>query len=434
MKKNMAKKVRKSIAAFTMIACLATNVSTYLPYVEAAAVTEDENSPDAAGNSAAEEEVMQNLRDDLGEKSVSDGSAPENNVSEDAVNDYVTAEDIVLETEEDGTIITLIGPADSFEAGREYELQAEAIEEDSGKGKEIKAAVDEAAEAEKLVAEKCRAFDIRLFSEGEEVQPLGPVAVNFSSSDIEKSVADKDTDVSVFYIVEKNNQFQAENMEATAEKNGTVTMETTHFTIYVVVDMEQQSGHIKVSLEHWGAGIRTISANGTTDPFHVKYDSEKDGEGRQYGLYTHDDVYDRHTQQIIQQDYTGEIYSPDTIELENGLNGSGTTPNFTIESLSKIIQSMSNVNVDKRKYAPYEIWVSTDLSNKGKERDAWKEGSYTIYHVSVGANGDIKADSYVPETGGTAVTLTEPSEITLTKDCLIRFWYKETDAGELNFV
>ena len=480
MKGDIAKKAKKLIAAFTMIACLAANESAYIPYVEASGAADTENNLNTAGNSVVEKGITQNSNDNLrecvedsfvdegeeypsaevsgdsgsqnmsgdeqnhsdfaastkmdgdGDAGVSNNSVLEEGVSEDSVSNYGTEQDIVLETEEEGTIITLTGPAGSFESGRVYELRAEAIKEPSAKGREIKEAVDGAAQAEDLVAEKCRAFDIRLFSEGEEVQPLGPVSVNFSSSDIKKSVTDENTDVNVFYIDEKTNHLQAENMGAETEKNGTVTMETTHFTIYVVVDMGQQGGHIKVLLEHWGTGIKTISANGTTDPFYVKYDPEKDSQGRQYGLYTHDDVYDRHTQQIIQQDYTGEIYSPDTMELEDGLNGSETTPNFTIESLSKIIQGMSNVSVDKRKYTPYEIWISTDLSNKGKERDDWKEGSYRIYNVSVGADGDIKADSYIPETGGTAENFADPSAVTLTKDCLIRFWYKETDAGEMD--
>lgn len=364
---------------------------------------------------------------------VSGNSTSENSVSGNGVSGNAVSENniITLETEADGTTITLSGPTESFDPDKEYELDAKVIEEDSKEGKQIKKAIDKALEKEEGEAEKYRAFDIKLMSDGEEVQPLGAVSVNFISKDIKKSVADEKTEVSVFHVDDKAKK--AEDMEAETTEEGTVTMETTHFSIYVVIDKGSMGGAIQVELEHWGENIKTISANGTTDPFHLKldWDSEDNNQPttdveKRYGLYTKDEVYDRHTQTIVSQNYTGELYRPDFIKLENELQ------NYSIQDLSKVFLGMDGVKekVDARKYQIEKIWISSDLDNKGE--DAWEEDTYEEYYVrttnSVSENGETVWDLIAQDVSGN--DLENPTRITLRKDSVIRFWYKETDATD----
>ncbi len=360
---------------------------------------EETVSGDAVSENTAPEDIVSG--DSVSGDEVSENSVSENTVSENQ---------ITLETEADGTTITLSGPESSFEKDREYELQAKAIKENSKEGKQIQKAIDKAMEKEEGEAEKYRAFDIRLMSGGEEVQPQGSVSVNFVSRDIQKSVADENTEVSVFHVDDKAKK--AEDMEAEMTEEGTVTMETTHFSIYVVVDLGGMGGGIEVELEHWGRNIKTISANDTTDPYHLKLDEEIEKEsGRRYGLYTKDEVYDRHTQNINTLDYKGELYRPDFIKLENELK------DYAIEDLSKIFLGMGEVKVDSKKYQIDEIWISDNLDNKGKEE--WETGSYDRYGVETNSKGELISSDKE-----------NPKRITLRKDSVIRFWYKETAASE----
>lgn len=377
-------------------------------------VSGDSVSQDAVSeNSVSENGVSENS---VSENSVSDNSVSENSISENSVSGNGVSENsvsenkiITLETKVDGTTISLSGPQESFNPEKEYEIEAKAIKENSKEGKQIKKAIDKAMEKEEGEAEKYRAFDIKLMSGGEEVQPKGAVSVNFVSKDIEKSVADENTEVSVFHVDDKVKK--AEDMEAETTEEGTVTMETTHFSIYVVVDLNGMGGGIEVELEHWGRNIKTISANDTTDPYYVKLDTGKDSSGRRYGLYTKDEVYDRHTQNIKVQNYKGELYRPDFIKLENELK------DYAIEDLSKIFLGMGDVKVDPKKYQIDEIWISDGLDNKGQEE--WETGTYNKYEVETNSNGELIAKDDE-----------NPKKIYLRKDSVIRFWYKETAATE----
>ena len=102
-----------------------------------------------------------------------------------------------LTTEVDGTTITLSGPVSSFEEGKEYSIQAEKVENKETIAT-IEEAIDQVVEEGKKV-ENYQAFDIKLMVGQEEVQPLGPVEVKFSSKEVAESVENEETEVTVSY-------------------------------------------------------------------------------------------------------------------------------------------------------------------------------------------------------------------------------------------
>lgn len=309
-----------------------------------------------------------------------------------------------LTTEVDGTTITLSGPVSSFEEGKEYSIQAEKVENKETIAT-IEEAIDQVAEEKEKKVENYQAFDIKLMVDGEEVQPLGPVEVKFSSREVAKSVEDEATEVNVIHVDE--NTGKATDMEAdteTLENDSIVTMQTTHFSIYVIVDLGDISGKsIEVKLQHWGT-VETIDSDDTTNPYHVGLDTATDSAGRRYGYYTKDDVYDRHNQVIKKLNYKGELYRADSIRLENLIEGK------PIEELSKLCLAASGTVVDTEKYEVEKIWISDDLENE--ELDEWKPGTFTEY--------EYEKDSAVTK------------KIKLQKDSVIRFWYKERQPSEYN--
>ena len=297
-------------------------------------------------------------------------------VSED---DAVAEPTVELTTEADGTTILLTGPASSFESGKEYTIEATKVE-NTETIETIEAALAE-MEDEETVVNNYQAFDIKLYADGVEAQPLGPVEVRFSGNDVAESVSNADTETTVIHVDETTGKSQ--DMNAVATSDNDVTIETTHFSIYIIVDTGRATDHITVTIEHYGT-IQTIApwktssgaasavyvsgATKSTDPFTI--DANKN---------TVDAVYNTSSHTINTVQYTGQLYTTDTnVNIPNLYEAS-------IDELSKVCEATDKVDPN---YEIEKVVVTVD-------------GTATTYYAS-----------------------SNPT-ITLRKNATIRFYYKE---------
>lgn len=227
-----------------------------------------------------------------------------------------SSEEIVLEGNCGDTTVILSGPASSFPEGTELSiLVQEPAEEDA---EVIREAVEKQAEEQEMEVKSYTALDIRLLSNGEEIQPLGPVSVKFQQPEQQERTAEE-TSTQVLHVDESTGD--ATDMEAEVAEDGEVAIETTHFSIYVVVDLDQLGGEITVTVEHYAVNIKSLKDTGDTP------------QGSNNGLK----YYGNGNWGPDYELQTGEtkIYTDDEIKLYNGNR-------TTIESLSKICAANGN--------------------------------------------------------------------------------------------
>lgn len=290
---------------------------------------------------------------------------------------------IELSTEVDGVTITLFGPESSFEAGKEYTIQAEKVEDEEVLTT-VEEAVEKVAEEKEKKVENFQPYDIRLLADGEEVQPLGPVSVKFSGQEVVEAVENEKTEVSVIHVDE--NTGKATDMEAAPTEEKEVVIETEHFSVYVYVNLTESDlfGEINVKVEHWGENITTIG----------QIKDENTGEMRtrradaSAGI---DEVYTWKEKHInTRADLKTEIYTTDEISIPNEYYAD-------IVELSKIC----NVKEEDVNYTATKVWISNNKDNEGRE--TWTD--YKSYDLT--SNVEIRD---------------------LQEGSLIRFWYtpKET--------
>lgn len=284
---------------------------------------------------------------------------------------------IELSTEVDGVTITLFGPESSFEAGKEYTIQAEKVEDEEVLAT-VEEAVEQMAEEKEKKVENFQPYDIKLLLDGEEVQPLGPVAVKFSGKEVVKSVENEETEVNVLHVDE--NTGEATDMEATPTEEKEVVIETEHFSVYVYVNLTDVDlkGSIHVKVEHWGRGITTI---GKTDALNENGDQilDEDGKPVQRSLYADasegiDEVYTYGAKKInTASDIETEIYSTDEITIPNEYYSD-------VKKLSKIYNVTEQDKNAKINYDIKEVWVTNVEENAGKKE--WDVDTYEKYDLS----------------------------------------------------
>lgn len=313
-------------------------------------------------------------------------------------------ETIELTTKVDGTTITLSGPASSFEEGKNYEIQAEKVEDEETIAT-IEEAIDKEVEKQEKKVENYQAFDIKLLLDGEEVQPLGPVEVKFSGKEVKKSVENEETEVSVLHVDEETGE--ATDMEATATEEKEVVIETEHFSVYVYVEVGVDAiGGVKINIQHWGENIKTINSS---------FISENLGTGG-----------DRDTHLVLEEGFDTDENQKDATKknayvvtkLENKKLYS-TDFSFKLPSETyRDVRSLSKVyNADQEtRYKITKIWVSKPGKETVCKEDeaSWgdKDVNYTEYSENQLADGSIG------------------EEINNLKDgSVIRFWYSPKTAS-----
>ena len=295
-----------------------------------------------------------------------------------------SSEEIVLEGSCGDTTVILSGPASSFPEGTELSiLVQEPAEEDQ---EVIEEAVEKQAEEQEMEVKSYTALDIRLLSNGEEIQPLGPVSVKFQQPEQQERTAEE-TSTQVLHVDESTGN--ATDMEAEVAEDGEVAIETTHFSIYVVVDLDQLGGEIELKVQHWATVNRLDGVDGTDGLI------ESDGPDGKPG---------NATAALRSKDVFTNIYTDDVIKLDNKLNKN-------VEELSKVL--LADANSEIKNYELKEIWVLNDKQTPGTN---------TIDKTDTAAYNAEKNK-------WTTYNLDDPdATVKLTKDSTIRMIYEPVEA------
>lgn len=339
---------------------------TEVPTPEVSAVPEPTEIPTSEPTPEASAAPTPAAEQDIGsEESAAVTPTPEAEPEPDG-----SSEEIVLEGSCGDTTVILSGPASSFPEGTELSiLVQEPAEEDQ---EVIEEAVEKQAEDQEMEVKSYTALDIRLLSNGEEIQPLGPVQVVFEKPETETAVqSEEQVETKVFHVDEQTDD--AEDMKAEQPEEGQVSIETTHFSIYVVVDMDQLGGQIKLTVEHYATKVKALKDTGSTP------------QGSNIGLQKIGN--ENWVPQYEVQSGETQIYTSDEIMLDNGLR----TP---IENLSKIC--MSNVGKTNINYELSKIRVNGTDYNVNSDQTITLKGDTTVRMI------------YTPKSSGTNVTLQTP--------------------------
>lgn len=355
----------------------------------------DPENPEVEGDKDQLAEVIQKdqLIKSLQESGQSTGNIEDYDYSEIAVNDgnadtitvkgwestiygcYVEkeAEPVTLEGSAEDIHVTLTGPASSFPEEGELTLSVKEVNKKTDKLAEK--AVEEQAEKEDLEVVNYTALDITILKGGEEIQPLGPVNVTFTKEEKEKSPDSKPDQIKVFHVDEETGK--AQDMEATESEEGKVEIETDHFSVYVVVDLDQLGGQIDLTVQHWATVNKLTGADGTgtTGLKVVSGPGQNQTPGDTIAALTSESVFT-------------EIYSSDTLTLDNTLK-------TTAEDLSKIYQA--NIGKTVKNYELTEIWVLKENgnpeSNSSDPTEVKKD--WDTYTISSGAEIKLTGNSVI---------------------------------------
>ena len=269
--------------------------------------------------------------------------------------------EIELKGQTDQYTITLTGPASSFPEGTELSLSVSRI--DPQIDEVVESAVEKKAEEQERTVENYTAFDIRLLGNGTEIQPSGPVNVIFDRNGREKS---KDTGETRVYHVDETTG-KAEDMKASVNEEGKTEIETTHFSVYVVVDLDQLGGQIDLTVQHWATVNQLTGVDGadglieSAGPNGVVGDAEA---------------------KLRSKDIFTSIYTDDVLKLDNTLKKN-------IEELSKVL--LASADKENKNYELSEIWFLND----GKSADSTNREDWTIYKASSDETVNLTKDTTV---------------------------------------
>ena len=269
--------------------------------------------------------------------------------------------EIELKGQTDQYTITLTGPASSFPEGTELSLSVSRI--DPQIDEVVESAVEKKAEEQERTVENYTAFDIRLLGNGTEIQPSGPVNVIFDRNGREKS---KDTGETRVYHVDETTG-KAEDMKASVNEEGKTEIETTHFSVYVVVDLDQLGGQIDLTVQHWAKVNQLTGVDGA------------DGLIESAGP---DGVAGNATAKLKSEDVFTSIYTDDVLKLDNTLKKK-------IEELSKVL--LASADKKNKNYELSEIWFLND----GKSADSTNREDWTIYQDSSDETVNLTKDTTV---------------------------------------
>ena len=341
---------------------------TEVPTPEVSAVPEPTEIPTSEPTPEASASPTPAAEQDIGsEESAAVTPTPEAEPEPDG-----SSEEIVLEGSCGDTTVILSGPASSFPEGTELSiLVQEPAEEDQ---EVIEEAVEKQAEEQEMEVKSYTALDIRLLSNGEEIQPLGPVSVKFQQPEQQERTAEE-TSTQVLHVDESTGD--ATDMEAEVTKDGEVAIETTHFSIYVVVDLEQLGGQIDLTVQHWAYMQVLDGVNGSDGLTGPGPDNSGPNENTVAKL-------------SYKTEFTS-IYSDDTVELYN------IPKEIPVEDLSKVYAATEGENYNLK-----GVWVLRNYQENPDEIKDDSEATWTKY--SFPGSGD--------------------ETITLTKNSVIRFIYE----------
>lgn len=225
-------------------------------------------------------------------------------------------------SDEVNVLVTLTDPAD-LPDNAELVVSPVIISE------EAENQIEEDAIKEKKAIKNIVAYDIKFLVDGKEIQPGATVNVQVSIPEIQSG-----QEAAVYHVDEED---VVENMDGSVDEEGNVSFDTTHFSIYVIV--QQGNSEVQVTIEH--------------------YDNSKNP--------------------------AVEIYSKDTLILPVGgkINNYAKATNWNVEKVVEVNTDGTEKDVSTEK----EIKVSSDKIFKVyyQPKETTKQGAVSFYDYTVKA-------------------------------------------------
>lgn len=172
-------------------------------------------------------------------------------------------------------------------------------------------------------------------------------------------------EIKVFHLDEEEKSVS--EMSSGVDANGDVLMETDHFSIYIVVDMDQLGGQINLTVQHWATVTQLEGVDG--------------GEGLVESGPANGKPNDATASLKSKQEFTS-IYTDDVIRLDNKLVKN-------VEELSKVLLADANQTI--KNYELKELWVL----KSGKDSGSINRADWDIYQAASNAPIILSADSTV---------------------------------------
>lgn len=322
--------------------------------------------------------------------------------------------EITLEGKAGDSEVVVTGPVTSFPDADQ--LAVRVAEVDADQQAMVDAALEKKAAEEGTEVNSYKALDIKIYADGEEVEPTGPIQVAFKNIQLEekqnlaqKAVAavanvlsdepkeEETSQIKVFHLDEE--QTVANEMPSTVDEDGTVVMDTDHFSIYIVVNVGDVK-EVQVEVHHWA----------TLDEWKVNNDgtvSEIEYNNKLYPGANKNDQYN-------QKEY--EIYEVDYETLPNG-SGTGLGYSIAVSNWSKVAlggnYKVEKVKVTNSKYPSGQVFTEDstlreiemakgpnriDIYYKPTEEEIKGYVGFHDYNVSIAAS-EANQDKYVTDKG-----------------------------------
>lgn len=253
--------------------------------------------------------------------------------------------EISLEDQIGDAAVTVSGPVDSFPEADQLAVRVSEVEQ--AQMTQVDEALEKKSQEEGISIQSYKALDIKLYADGVEAEPVGPINVAFKNLELEKrdpaaasdalpdapaavqtlSQQEETADTSeriqsggeeikVYHLDET--QVVANEMNSTVASDGTVVMETDHFSIYIVVNVPEVK-EVPVTVEHWAQLDKmTFDSNGKI--------KESVSGNRLYPGAQSGSTYAK--QEV-------KIYSDDNLTLPNG-SGTGVDYSIAVSNWSKV--------------------------------------------------------------------------------------------------
>ena len=253
--------------------------------------------------------------------------------------------EISLEGRIGDAVVTVSGPVDSFPEADQLAVRVSEVEQDQME--RVDEALEKKSQEEGISIQSYKALDIKLYADGVEVEPVGPINVAFKNLELEKRdsaaasnalaaapaaarvlsqqeepadsserIQSGGEEIKVYHLDET--QVVANEMNSTVASDGTVVMETDHFSIYIVVNVPEVK-EVPVTVEHWAQLDKmTFDSNGKIKESvsgNILYPGAQSG-----STYAKQEV---------------KIYSDDNLTLPNG-SGTGVDYSIAVSNWSKV--------------------------------------------------------------------------------------------------
>lgn len=287
--------------------------------------------------------------------------------------------------------------ADGVETEPEGDVQVRFKNVNLEKVDEKNEAEQEKAEEQSIVKKAVRKV-MSLFSDGSEEEDAAAVAeteteVEAESKDSEDGkaegseeaagetgeageTAENSENIKVLHLDEDT--VVANEMKSEVQENGDVVMDTDHFSIYILVDLEGLFGNINVTVQHWARLTYPDYSEATPDP--IEEYTIKDENGKA--------VTESRVKRIPET--LMPIYLEDRFEMDNGLKQE-------IQEISKICIDNSTKEIDKRSYSLSELWILKPNSEPNKANGTDKNDWYIFEYNQTDGSYKIAEGSVIPE-------------------------------------